>query len=129
MPTVTTPRKTMHYKDYRTHAGTPTVLIHGAGGMYLDWASETRRSPSLNAIVPDLPAHGENPVGQGRDNVRDYAEDVLALMDALEIAQAHIVGHSMGGAIAQTLAFYYPQRVVKLGLGATGARLVSTPPS
>lgn len=127
MPTITTDRNAFHYKDYRANDHTPTLLIHGAGGMYLDWAIETRRSPILNAIALDLPAHGESGVGQGRASVRDYADDIVSLLDALDIPQANIIGHSMGGAIAQTLALHYPERVACLGLVSTGARLAVNP--
>jgi 3-oxoadipate enol-lactonase len=50
-----------------------------------------------------------------------FAEDVIALLDRLEIADAIIVGHSMGGRVAQLLALDYPTRVKKLVLASTGA--------
>jgi pimeloyl-ACP methyl ester carboxylesterase len=43
--------------------------------------------------------------------LRDMADDVVGLMDALRIPAAHVVGASMGGAIAQTLAIHYPSRL------------------
>ena len=58
------------------------------------------------SIAPDLNGHGKTP-GEGRTTIKDYADDMLALLDALEIEQCIAVGHSMGGAIAQTLALHY----------------------
>jgi pimeloyl-ACP methyl ester carboxylesterase len=43
--------------------------------------------------------------------LRDLADDTVGLLDALDVEQAHVVGASMGGAVAQLLAIHYPQRV------------------
>jgi pimeloyl-ACP methyl ester carboxylesterase len=121
MPMIETARATIHYKDYRQAPDTPPViLIHGAGGMYLDWSITLRRD--LGAIALDLPGHGRSPL-PGRASIADYAADVVALLDALAIDTATIIGHSMGGAIAQMIALDYPQVVRRLGLIGTGARL------
>lgn len=45
-------------------------------------------------------------------SVADLAEDVIAIMDALHIKRAHVVGHSMGGTIAQLLALFHPERLL-----------------
>lgn len=126
MPTITTKRATIYYKDYRPtdHTQTPVTLVHGAGGMFLDFPIELRRD--VGAIALDLPGHGRS-AGDGRHNVADYAADVVSLLDALEIDRAIITGHSMGGAIAQTIALDYPQRVKGLILIATGAKLPVNP--
>jgi pimeloyl-ACP methyl ester carboxylesterase len=73
-------------------------------------------------ITPDLPGHGDSP-RPGRQSVSDYAADLVALLDALEIQRVVVAGHSMGGAIAQTLALDYADRVAGLILVATGAKL------
>jgi pimeloyl-ACP methyl ester carboxylesterase len=115
---------TIWYADHRdpTAHRPVTVMVHGAGGTHLDWPAELRRMPEANAIVLDLPGHGRSP-GPGRQSVGAYAADVIALLDALNISHAIIAGHSMGGAIAQTLALDYPARVLGLLLIGTGVKL------
>lgn len=102
--------------------GPPLVMIHGAGGSHRHWPLEARELPGRRVVVVDLPGHGDSP-GPGRRAVTDYARDLLALLDALALDRAVMVGHSMGGAIALTLALDWPDRVAGLGLVGTGARL------
>ncbi len=98
------------------------LLIHGAAGTRLDWSAELRRLPNAGVIAVDLPGHGKSPL-PGRTSITDYAADIVALLDALHLPQAVIVGHSMGGAIAQTLALDYAARVQGIALIATGAKI------
>jgi 3-oxoadipate enol-lactonase len=124
MPVVETANGPIWYADHRDPtAHLPvSLVVHGAGGTHLDWPAEIRRMPEANAIVVDLPGHGRSP-GEGRTTVVAYAADMIALLDALKIQRAVIVGHSMGGAIAQTMAINYPDRVLGLILVGTGAKL------
>jgi pimeloyl-ACP methyl ester carboxylesterase len=102
------------------------VLVHGAGGSRLHWPGELRRLPRARVYALDLPGHGRSG-GRGCDTIEGYAETVIAFLDAMRIEQAVIVGHSMGGAIAQTLALDFADRVAGLVLIATGARLRVAP--
>lgn len=124
MPLAQTASGPIWYADHRDPtAHLPvTLVVHGAGGTHLDWPAEIRRMPEANAIVVDLPGHGRSP-GAGRISVGAYAADMIALLDALKIAHVIVAGHSMGGAIAQTLAVNYPDRVLGLILIGTGAKL------
>src|SRR5262245_28525119 len=128
MPFVETAVGKLWYTDHRDPtAHLPvTLLVHGAGGTHLDWPAELRRLPEANAIALDLSGHGRSP-GSGRQAVSAYAADIIAFMDALKLSQAIICGHSMGGAIAMTLALDYPQRVQGLILVGTGAKLSVRP--
>src|SRR2546425_1020167 len=56
-------------------------------------------------------------------STEDLARDTLALMDTLEVERAHVVGRSMGGAIAQHMALLAPDRIQSLALLASFARL------
>lgn len=104
----------------------PVILIHGAGGNHLSWAPQIRRMDVGKIYALDLPGHGQSE-GIGRHLIEEYADDVLAFMKELKIAAAVIVGVSMGGAIAMTLALKYPRKVLGLALLGTGARLRVAP--
>jgi pimeloyl-ACP methyl ester carboxylesterase len=100
----------------------PVVLIHGAGGTHLHWPSEIRRMPDLRIFALDLPGHGKSGRG-GLQSVEAYADSIYAWMEVIKLHRAVFVGHSMGGAVALTLAGKYAEHVLALGLLSTGARL------
>lgn len=105
----------------------PTVLlIHGAGGSRLVWPAELRRLPGATVLTVDLPGHGRSP-GDGRERIEDYAADLIGLLNEAVAEPAVLVGHSMGGAIAQVIALTAPDRVAGLVLLATAARLRVAP--
>jgi pimeloyl-ACP methyl ester carboxylesterase len=120
------------YTIHRGLADGPTlVLLHGAGGSRLSWPPELRGLeqaclPGATVYTLDLPGHGRSG-GESREAIEDYAADVVAFFDAVGIEQAIVVGHSMGGAIALTMALDFPERVTELVLIATGARLRVVP--
>jgi pimeloyl-ACP methyl ester carboxylesterase len=104
----------------------PIVLIHGAGGTHLHWPSDIRRLPELRVYAVDLPGHGKS--GQiGQQSIDAYTNSILAWMEAIKLHRAAFVGHSMGGAIALTLAKRNAEYVLGLGLISTGARLRVNP--
>lgn len=100
----------------------PVILIHGAGGHHLHWAAPTRRMESCRVYAVDLPGHGRSE-GRGYQSIPAYVDQILYWMDAIQMSRALIVGHSMGGGIAQTLGIHHPDRILGLGLIGTGARL------
>ena len=98
------------------------VLVHGAGGNHLHWPAELRRLHGATVYTLDLPGHGRSG-GQGCDNIEDYTKATVEFLNTVGIGQPIIVGHSMGGATALTLALHFPTHVAGLVLMATGARL------
>jgi len=101
----------------------PVVIIHGAGGTHLYWPPEIRRLSGYRVYALDLPGHGKSDASRGRQTIADYAGCVLEWLDAIGLNRAVFVGHSMGSAIALTLAIHHPQQVLGLGLVGAGARL------
>lgn len=103
--------------------GPPVVLISGLGGLASFWTGVTPRLASRFTVV----RHDHLGAGHSDAPLIDYsieqmAGDVIALMDALGIGRAHIVGHSTGGVIAQTLALDHAERVDRLVLSAAWTR-------
>lgn len=122
MPWAQVAGQTIYYIE-RGQQGTPMVFIHGAAGSHLHWGLQVRALGDVTrAVALDLPGHGRSDP-PGRNSIEAYRDVILGLLDALGFERAVIVGHSMGGAIAQTLALSHPDRVAGLGLVGTGARL------
>ncbi len=104
-------------------AGLPMVFIHGSAASHLVWGLQLRALGAIaHAVAIDLPGHGRSDP-PGRNTINEYCDVVLNLLDALQFDRAVIIGHSLGGAIAQMLALAHPERVAGLGLVGTGARL------
>ncbi len=107
-------------------AAEPVVLVHGVGG----WAENWRETIAAlaqhghRAYAVDLPGFGESERPRGAryfDPARPfYARFVVDLLDALRCERAHLVGHSLGGAIAYTAAVTAPERASSLVLVAGG---------
>ena len=100
----------------------PVILLHGAGGNHLYWPSEVRRLPGYRIYAIDLPGHGKS-AGRGWQSIAAYTQVVLDWMGAVGLHGAIFVGHSMGSAIALSLALEHAEHVMGLGLVGAGARL------
>lgn len=106
--------------------GANLLLLHGAGGSRLHWPPQLRRMDGVTVYTLDLPGHGRS-LGSGCDTIECYAHAVVAFLEAADAHRTVVVGHSMGGAIAQLLALEHSDFVSALGLIATGARLRVSP--
>jgi len=124
MPYVSVAEERVFYAYHDgAHRKAPTlILIHGAGGNHQFWGHAVRSVSSATTYAPDLPGHGRSG-GTGRWSIVDYAAFATAFMDALELRQAVVAGHSMGGATAMQMSLDYATRVSGLVLVGTGARL------
>lgn len=123
MPYITFNEQKLFYAHQRAATNVPAlVLVHGAGGSHLDWPAELRRLPETAVYALDLPGHGRS-APPGCSNIGDYAKNVLDFLETLHLQNVFLVGHSMGGAIVQTVGLQNSPRVAGLVLVGTGARL------
>lgn len=97
--------------------GSPLLLLHGLGGSHEMWLSIfPDLARAYRVIAADHRGHGASDKPRGPYTIPLFASDWLALMDALRVDRAHVVGLSMGGAIAMHLALARPERVASLAL-------------
>ncbi|MFM8319496.1 MAG: alpha/beta fold hydrolase [Chloroflexota bacterium] len=104
----------------------PLVMLHGAAGSHLSWPPEVRRLPGYRTYALDLPGHGKSG-GRGMQSIAAFAEAVAAWLPAVGLHRAVFIGHSMGSAIAATLALDYSEHVLALALIGSGPRLAVNP--
>jgi pimeloyl-ACP methyl ester carboxylesterase len=100
-------------------------MIHGAGQSSATWEYQVdilRSHPGFNLLIIDLPGHGKSE-GNGYRSITEYTDFVKSFTDILGLEKLILVGHSMGGGIAQVFAVDYPKSVLACVLVATGARL------
>jgi 3-oxoadipate enol-lactonase len=102
--------------------GAPVIFLAGTMGDHTQWDVVVPQLKSLRAITPDNRDIGNSSLDRRDYTVRDMAGDVLALMGHLELERASIVGHSLGGKIAQEVALLAPARVDKLVLVSSSAK-------
>jgi pimeloyl-ACP methyl ester carboxylesterase len=110
----------LHFSE--AGSGTPLVLLHGFPLSSEIWrAQRAGLADRYRVITPDLRGHGKSPAPEGVYGMETMARNVLALLDALEIPKAVIMGHSMGGYVALAAAKIAPERLLGLGLIASQA--------
>jgi 3-oxoadipate enol-lactonase len=126
MPTIyISPQIKLYYKDPNPSGNPAVLLLHGLGATHESWSFQVPGliKENYRVIIPDLRGFGQSTYGGRSHTIGDMAADVIALMDAKELVSAHVVGISMGGAIALQLACDYPERVQRLVLVNTFAHL------
>jgi pimeloyl-ACP methyl ester carboxylesterase len=100
----------------RDGEGVPLVFVHGWTADRHRWDHQLAHFAKKRRVIRlDLRGHGESS-GAGVRTIAELANDVLALLDHLEIGRCVLVGHSMGGMIAQTVTLDHPERVERLVL-------------
>jgi pyruvate dehydrogenase E2 component (dihydrolipoyllysine-residue acetyltransferase) len=101
-------------------AASLVLLIHGFGGDLDNWLFNIDAlSEQSTVVVLDLPGHGQSDRTLPGRRLGELAAFVLRFLDAVEIPRAHLVGHSLGGAIAAQMALDHPARVECLALIAS----------
>jgi pimeloyl-ACP methyl ester carboxylesterase len=98
--------------------GEPVVFLHGFPTSGHLWSEVVAQMPpGHRLVVVDLLGYGRSDPPTGRAlTLRAHAERVVELLDALGIAEACMVGHHLGGGVAQSLAVHAPSRVSRLAL-------------
>ncbi len=106
----------------RGETGDPVILIHGFGGDLNNWLFNHETIAVKHVVYAlDMPGHGGSTKDAGDATLDTFAGVLLGFMEVLEIAKVHLVGHSMGGAIALTFALAHPDRTASLTLiGSAG---------
>ncbi|MBL7204202.1 MAG: alpha/beta fold hydrolase [Desulfobacteraceae bacterium] len=97
--------------------GVPLVLIHGLGSSARDWEAQVPEfAQAYRVVTVDLRGHGRSDAPQGPYSIDMFASDLAALLQVLSLMPAHVIGLSMGSAVAWHLALDYPQVVHTLVL-------------
>jgi pimeloyl-ACP methyl ester carboxylesterase len=138
---------TIAYETFGSADDAPLLMVMGLGTQMIAWPDEMcqqiadrgfyvirfdNRDSGLSTHLDQLPTPKRSDLLLRRKppyKVSDMAQDAVGLLDALGIDSAHVVGASMGGFIAQTIAGLFPDRVRSLTLimTSTGARTVGYP--
>jgi len=96
----------------REGSGEPVILIHGVGLDASIWQPQIEvLRDRYDVIAVDMLGHGGSSLPPSDAQLRDYAEQLVALAEALGLGNAHVIGHSMGALVAIELALSYPHRV------------------
>jgi 3-oxoadipate enol-lactonase len=120
MPTVEANGQTLYYEVHGK--GEPLLCIMGLSADILAWALQIPAfSAAHKTIVLENRDVGRSSMATGEYEIADMARDTLALADALEFDSFHLLGYSMGGAIAQEVALQAPERVRTMTLAVTFA--------
>lgn len=97
--------------------GPAVVLLHGLGGFAGSWRHNIAPLASRATVYAlDLPGFGRSAKPRARYGLTFFARALHGFLDGLGVAQASLVGHSLGGAVAVTYALTHPARVERLAL-------------
>src|SRR3954464_922392 len=109
--------------------GPPLLLLHGIGNSAQTWAGVLDRlAASHTVLAPDLLGHGSSDKPRGDYSIAGYANGMRDLLSVLDLEQATVVGHSLGGGVALQFAYQFPercQRLVLVGSGGLGPELTA----
>jgi lipase len=102
--------------DAPADAAPAVLLIHGVTASHLSWPFVAERLPDARVIAPDLRGRGRSNGLEGRAGLHAHARDLVAVLDALGVDRAVVVGHSMGAFVALVLGDLFPERVSRVVL-------------
>ncbi|MDQ3636827.1 MAG: acetoin dehydrogenase dihydrolipoyllysine-residue acetyltransferase subunit [Actinomycetota bacterium] len=112
--------RTIQYLKVGEGEGPPIVLLHGFGGDINIWVFNQEALAAEHTVYSlDLPGHGGSSKDVGDGDLASFVEVVEGFLDEMGVEKAHLVGHSMGGAVAGSFALAHPDRVESLILIAS----------
>lgn len=104
---------TLHYEV--AGDGPPLLMLHGLGSSSRDWEYQLPElSRRYRLIMPDCRGFGRSDHPPGPYSIKGFAEDMRGLLQALGVERPHVLGYSMGGAIAFQMAVAHPEAVRSL---------------
>jgi branched-chain amino acid transport system permease protein len=116
VPFLETPRATIEY-EVRGRGPAIVVLVHGNFASTRWWGPLFERlRPGVRMFAPALRGFGRTVAKEAGHDVPALARDLRDFIDALALPRVHLVGHSLGGAVALELALAAPERVASLAL-------------
>ena len=121
MPTTTINGVNLYFERHGEQ-GEPLVLVHGYTGDTTDWRHQVPEfAREYQLLIFDLRGHGKSEAPQDRTayTVDQMADDTEALVTEVGFERYHLLGHSMGGAVAQEIALRRPRRLFSLTLEDT----------
>ena len=112
-------KQSLHFQ--RSGSGEVFVMVHGYFGGSAQWAHEVSYlSHQFDVIAVDLPGFGDSHAMPAPQSIEGFAQAVLDQLDELGVDKFRLLGHSMGGMIAQEICWLAQQRVTQLFLYGTG---------
>jgi pyruvate dehydrogenase E2 component (dihydrolipoamide acetyltransferase) len=104
----------------RGEGNLPAILIHGFGGDLNNWLFNHESLATNRAVYAlDLPGHGGSSKQVDSGTLGEFSEILGGLLSIVEVPRAHLVGHSMGGAVAMEYVLAHPERTASLTLIAS----------
>jgi len=126
MPTVTANHTDLYFEI--SGAGQPVVFIHGLGSSTRDWEPQVAEfSKSYQVVNVDLRGHGRSAKPAGPYTMAMFAADLAGLLQSINVPSAHVVGVSLGGAVAFQLALDHSALVRTLTIVNSAPAPVGTP--
>lgn len=111
----------LHWVELGQGSGKPVVMLHGLHDCHLTWKPVASLiGVDRRVLLLDLPGHGMSSRPDCLYDLPWYTQVVGAWMRSLDLTQANVVGHSLGGGIAQMLLLECPERIRRLVLAAPG---------
>jgi non-heme chloroperoxidase len=116
----------LHYAEQGHAAGTPIVFLHGWPDSWFSFSRVLTLLPArYHAFALDQRGFGDSDRPPGGYGIDDLASDAVAFLDAVGLARATVVGHSLGSFVARRVALAHPERVARLVLIDSGLSTIN----